>query len=171
MNSAWSRVWLRVLLGATVVTALGALAWGVSRHPAPPPAQPADEIAPSSRGPSNPAPSQTPKPRPPVSPVPARAATGADENKAMAEIRSQVSANPDRAIALIDAADKAHPTGAFTEERLALRIDALVNVGRIGAARDSAEQYLVRVPKGSAAEHIERLTGVHPRPPMPAGPR
>lgn len=170
MKSSWSRVWLRVLLGATVVTALGALAWGVSRHPAPP-APPAEKIAPSSPPPESAAPSQAPKPRPPVSPAPAHAATGADENKAMVEIRSQVSANPERAIALIDAADKAHPTGAFAEERLALRVDALVNLGRIGAARDSAEQYLVRFPKGSAAEHIERLTGVHPRPPMPAEPQ
>jgi hypothetical protein len=161
MKSAWPRI----ALGGGVVTALAALAWGVSRDPAPPARVVEPPAAESAPAPTRPA---APAPAPPRSlPVAPKPAAGPDESQAMGEIRTNVTANPERALALIDAADKLYPTGAFAEERLALRIDSLVKVGRIGAARDAAEQYLARYPKGSAGEHIERLTGVHPRPPIP----
>ena len=87
-----------------------------------------------------------------------------DETRLMTKIRSVVKSNPEQAIVLIDAADRAHPDSALTEERAALKIDALVHAGRIGPARDAAEQYLRRYPSGQYARHVETLTGVHPRP-------
>jgi hypothetical protein len=47
------------------------------------------------------------------------------------------------------------------------RIDALVQAGDIGRARDAAEDFLRRYPSSSYCQHIETLTGVHPRPPIP----
>jgi hypothetical protein len=90
-----------------------------------------------------------------------------DEARLMVKIRSVVKSKPEQALVLIDAADRAHPNGAFGEERAALKIDALVNAGRIGSARDFAEQYLRRYPSGQYGRHVESLTGVHPRPTGP----
>lgn len=41
-------------------------------------------------------------------------------------------------------------------------VEALVDQGKIGAARDLAEQYLTRMPAGPEAARIQSLTGVHP---------
>jgi len=49
----------------------------------------------------------------------------------------------------------------------AARIDALVQAGEIGRARDLAEDFLHRYPLSGYCQHIETLTGVHPRPPIP----
>ena len=49
----------------------------------------------------------------------------------------------------------------------AARIDALVHAGEIGRARDLAEDFLHRYPLSGYCQHIETLTGVHPRPPIP----
>ena len=48
-----------------------------------------------------------------------------------------------------------------------MRVDALVFARRIGPARDAAEVYLARYPRGPQAQRIEMLTGVHPRPTEP----
>ena len=53
------------------------------------------------------------------------------------------------------------------EEQAAARVDALVQAGDIGRARDAAEDFLRRYPNSSYCQHIETLTGVHPRPPLP----
>jgi hypothetical protein len=97
------------------------------------------------------------------SPPPLR--DGHDEAQIMTTIREAVRRRPDQALALIDAADQAHPHSPLLEERAALRVDALVNANQIGRARDIAEEFLVRYPDGTYAEHVEVLTGVHPRPP------
>jgi len=47
------------------------------------------------------------------------------------------------------------------------RIDALVQAGDIGRARDAAEEFLRRYPSSSYCQHIETLTGIHPRPAVP----
>jgi hypothetical protein len=41
-------------------------------------------------------------------------------------------------------------------------VEALVDQGKIGAARDLAELYLPRMPAGPEAARIQSLTGVHP---------
>jgi len=53
------------------------------------------------------------------------------------------------------------------ETTAALRIDALVREGEIGRARDAAEDFLRLYPYSGYCQHIETLTGVHPRPPIP----
>jgi len=50
----------------------------------------------------------------------------------------------------------------------AARIEALVRAGEIGQARDAAEDFLRRYPYSGYCQHIETLTGVHPRPAEPA---
>jgi hypothetical protein len=121
--------------------------------------------------PSPPAPPPAPPPRAPepAQPPPPAAAKPAQptEEQEMERIRALVKPAPREAIALIDAADRAHPGSPLAEERLSLRIDALVYAGDVGVARDHAEEYLRRYPDGAFADHVERLTGVHPRPPMP----
>jgi len=119
-----------------------------------------------------PAPTAVPAP-PPRAPEPAKPPPAAakpmppTEEQQMERIRALVKPAPREAIALIDDADRAHPQSPLAEERLSLRIDALVYEGDIGVARDHAEEYLRRYPEGAYADHVERLTGVHPRPPMP----
>lgn len=85
----------------------------------------------------------------------------------MGRIRAAVGPRPDEALVLLDSLERAHPdaAGPLAEERAALRVDALVSAQRIGVARDAAEEFLRRFPHSPRAEHIEVLTGVHPRPP------
>ncbi len=54
------------------------------------------------------------------------------------------------------AAAEPSPSQALREVR------ALVDQGKIGAARDLAEAYLKRIPDSPEAAQIESLTGVHP---------
>jgi hypothetical protein len=116
--------------------------------PRPPPAE-ATPITPP-RAP--PTPAAHPAPRP-----------ADDEATATARARELLRSDPDRALALLDAADRARPSGRLAEERAAMRVDALVFPQRIGEARDAAEIYLARYPRGPQAQRIEMLTGVHPR--------
>jgi outer membrane biosynthesis protein TonB len=160
------------------------------RHPAP--QAPPPEVPETSPAPG--APPQVPETSPAAAPLPASrvpetspaagapaprpaspSVTGAIDNQArnetqtMARIREAVRPRPDEALALLDALDQADPTatGALAEERAALRVDALVSAQRIGVARDAAEEFLRRYPHSPRAQHIEMLTGVHPRPTDP----
>lgn len=87
----------------------------------------------------------------------------------METIRDAVRLDPEEALALLAAADDAHPQSAFREERAALRVDALVNANKIGLARDAAEDFLRRYPDSAHAVHVQTLTGVHPHPRDPRG--
>jgi hypothetical protein len=97
---------------------------------------------------------------PPVATVPA-----ADEGSEMARLRALVTADPQAAVTLADELERSRPGGPHAEERSWLAIDALVNLGRVGAARGRAEDHLRLYPGGPFAERVETLTGVHPRPP------
>ena len=135
-----------------------------ARAPAPdsaitPSAAPRQPGATAAAPPAAAAPRTDPRPRPPRPPP--------DERDAMEQIRTRVHDDPDGALSLIQADERAHPHSAFAEERAALRVDALVVARRIGVARDAAEEFLRRYPRGPRAQHIEMLTGVHPRPPEP----
>jgi hypothetical protein len=56
---------------------------------------------------------------------------------------------------------------ARADQAAAAGIDALVRAGDIGRARDAAEEFLRLYPDSSYCQHIETLTGVHPRPRIP----
>jgi hypothetical protein len=128
---------------------------------APPPPVPVAAPPPAPRSPAF-SPPRAPPPPTPGAPV-------GDQAAIMARIRDAVHSRPDKALALLDALDQAHPgaTDGAAEERAALRVDALVSAQRIGLARDAAEEFLRRYPHSSRAEHIEVLTGVHPHPSDP----
>jgi hypothetical protein len=131
----------------------------VAPAPSPtPPAPPPTEATRITRAPAPAAPPALPEPRPAAD----------DEAAATARARDVVRSNPERALALLDAADQAHPNGGLAEERAAMRVDALVFAQRIGEARDAAEVYLARYPHGPQAQRIEMLTGVHPHPTEPS---
>ena len=55
------------------------------------------------------------------------------------------------------------PNGVSAEQALT-EVEALVNRGKIGAARALAEHYLREIPDGPEASRIKALTGVHPHP-------
>lgn len=97
----------------------------------------------------------------PQPPTPA----AADEGRDMARLRELVTADPQAAVTLAEELDRRHPGSAHAEERSWLQIDALVNLGRVGAARGHAEDHLRLYPRGPFAQRVETLTGVHPRPP------
>ena len=138
---------LALLAGFVAVLAVTALAWARARRPPAPElpvsasAAPAGAAQPSGVAPP-PVAVQPPVAvaAPPPAPAPSRAAHPSPSN--------------------------ARPPGS-AEVVAAARIDALVQAGDIGRARDAAEDFLRRYPSSSYCEHIETLTGVHPRPPIP----
>lgn len=97
-----------------------------------------------------------------------RATTPETEAAAMARLRSLVGTDPERAVALAAELDgRSAPDSPHAEERSTLAIDALVKLGKIGKARSRAVEHYRRFPAGAHVEHIERLTGAHPRPATP----
>jgi type IV secretory pathway VirB10-like protein len=159
------------LLGAAIMVVIflgvAAILWPRERRivaEAPPPPPPSTSQPPAL--PPTPVAPAPPEPKKAPPPAPAKPPKQSEEQQ-MERIRQVVKSAPAEALDLLAAADRAYPGSAFTEERASLRIDALVYAGDIGRARDHAEEYLRRYPEGAFAEHVERLTGVHPRPPMP----
>jgi hypothetical protein len=141
--------------------------WISQRHAPAPPVAP--DQAPTAQVPERPAlyePTQEVAMNPPSEPSAPAVAVGAssDETRAMTQIRDALRRAPERALRGIEAAERAHPRSPFSEERAALRVDALVYADQVGLARDAAEDFLVRYPDSARAEHIQMLTGVHPRP-------
>ena len=138
---------LALLAGFVAVLAVTALAWARTRR----------AVAPELPVPAVAAPARAAQPsgvaRAPVAAQPAVAV--AAPPPAPAEARPAHSS-----------ASNARPP-ASAEVVAAARIDALVQAGDIGRARDSAEDFLRRYPNSSYCQHIETLTGVHPRPPLP----
>lgn len=61
------------------------------------------------------------------------------------------------ALDLCDEGDREHADGVFTAERQGLRVLALVELGRLDAARPLAERYLADNPSGSLAPRIRRV--------------
>lgn len=57
--------------------------------------------------------------------------------------------------------------GASPAAQMPASATPAVVAGNIGRARDLAEDFLRRYPYGDYCQHIETLTGVHPRPPTP----
>jgi hypothetical protein len=73
--------------------------------------------------------------------------------------------DPARALALSEEGEKRFGESPRAVERRLYEIKALVKLGRIGSARTKAERYLAAYPPGPMTDEVERLTGVHRRPP------
>jgi hypothetical protein len=157
-----------IVVGCAIAVAAALV---VLRRSGPPPdesARPAAETPSVTAAADRPHPPSAALPtRPQPAPVPAPLPPADDEAAATARARATLRSDPEGALALLDAGDRLHPDSGFAEERAALRVDALVFAQRIGPARDAAEIFLSRFPGSPRAQHIEMLTGVHPRPTDP----
>lgn len=144
-----------------------AIAETSSNAPASPIATSNDPHAPAARGdaaamPSDGAPAPTQTTPPPAA---------ESETEGMVRLRTLVRTDPERAVTLAAELDgRSASDSPHAEERSALAIDALVNLGKIGKARSRAVEHYRRFPAGAHAEHIEQLTGAHPRPASPDAP-
>jgi hypothetical protein len=99
------------------------------------------------------------------------APTELGESALMERLRGDVKPNPASALALADQGERRFTESPRAEERRALAIQALINLGRIGEARSRAYQFLERYPSGPYSDHVAAMTGVHPTPVGPGQPR
>ena len=153
----------RIFLIATLMVISAGILWRASRGQASAAAPPPETVDTLDR-PAAVAARDAASPRPKAASPANNSDDRDDEAGAMARIRDVVRTAPNEALARITAADEAYAYGPFAEERAALRVDGLVNAGRIGMARDVAEVFLRDYPESTYADHIRSLTGVHLRP-------
>jgi hypothetical protein len=92
-----------------------------------------------------------------------------DEPALMEKLRSDLKPNPTSALALADQGERRFADSPYAEERRALAIQALINLGQIGAARSRAYQFLAHYPNGPYSTHVAAMTGVHLTPTGPGG--
>jgi len=103
---------------------------------------------------------------------PPAAKAGVDEPALMAKLRADVKPAPASALLLAEEGEKRFGDSAAAEERRALAISALINLGRIGEARGRAYPFMERYPNGPYSANVAAMTGVHvtPRGPAPSRP-
>jgi hypothetical protein len=94
-----------------------------------------------------------------------------DEPALMGQVRANLGGDPAAALALADQGEGLFGESALAEERRALSIQALINLGQIGAARSRAYQFLERYPSGPYSAHVASMTGVHVVPLGPGNPK
>lgn len=85
----------------------------------------------------------------------------------MSQLRDLVKTAPASAVAVAEQGEMLFPQSPFAEERAALAIDALVNMGWLGDARVRAQEYFVCFPNGPHGADVTRRTGVKPLPKPP----
>jgi|GEM_PF-6990315 len=90
-----------------------------------------------------------------------------DESALMAGMRAEVKTEPASALSVSEEAERRFGDSAFAEERRALAIQALINLGRIGSARSRAYGFLERYPDGPYSANVAAMTGVHVTPKGP----
>ncbi|MEM9456109.1 MAG: hypothetical protein AAGF11_18145 [Myxococcota bacterium] len=78
------------------------------------------------------------------------------EARMVAKARSQLSRDPQRALALVQQAEKEFPYGQLVEERRAIAIQALVALGRKDEAHRQADAFLARYGRGAHAAAVRR---------------
>jgi len=89
----------------------------------------------------------------------------ANESELLKSLAGAWKSEPERALALVEAGERRFAESPRAVERRLYEIKALVELGRIGKARSKAERYLELYPPGPMTDEVERLTGVHRRPP------
>jgi hypothetical protein len=159
------RAWQYTAMGAVVL--IGVLGLYLK----PPPARPSSTThttqSPAPKAPAIKTTIAPPEPGPPGAPT-TTAEPPHDDAALIQKIRNNVKKDPALAVSLVYRARRIFPASRYAEERDALVVDALINLQRIGAARDEAERYLERYPRGRYATYIFAMTGAFPR---PQGPR
>jgi outer membrane murein-binding lipoprotein Lpp len=93
-----------------------------------------------------------------------------DEPALMAKLRADVKAAPASALSLADEGERRFGDSAAAEERRAVAISALINLGRIGEARSRAYPFMERYADGPHAANVAAMTGVHATPKGPSAP-
>jgi len=135
--------------------------WWLSRgtpHGEPPPAPAIEEVV----YPATPEPSATEHELapPPAAPAPTAPAHVPSETELLAKAWQALARRDGaQALALVAEHQKFHAHGVLAEEREALRIEALVSVGRGGEARALAQRFFAQYP---ASVHRKRVEAVLP---------
>ncbi|MBS1153232.1 MAG: hypothetical protein H6Q89_4930 [Myxococcaceae bacterium] len=75
--------------------------------------------------------------------------------------------DPAAALTLLAEGDARFPRGRHADERVFLRLQAMVNLDQVADARVLATQYLELNPHSPQREKISRLLGIHLPPPLP----
>jgi hypothetical protein len=101
----------------------------------------------------------------PAPPASAASAAPSNEEDLVRALASTWNDDPERTLVLAAEGERRFGDGPHAVERRLYEIKALVKLGRIGSARTKAERFLALYPPGPMTEDVERLTGVHPRPP------
>jgi hypothetical protein len=94
-----------------------------------------------------------------------RKATPETETDFLKKIKDNVRANPDLAVALARQARQAFGDSTQADERDKLLVDALINLQKIGAARDETLYYYQHHPAGQYRQYLWSMTGARPEPP------
>jgi hypothetical protein len=120
--------------------------------------------------PASPVPVALPEPAPPapatpdaVQPAPPISGDSAGAQlAALQSVRAALSAgDPLRALRELDGFDASHRSSLLAEEATVLRIDALVDCGRVAQARTLGVALLQRAPHSAYAEHVRSKIGLH----------
>ena len=85
---------------------------------------------------------------------PATTQAGPSELELAAEMRSALSKDPARALALAEEGQRRFPKGMFSRERESHAVLALVALGRTKDAQKRGQRYLERYPTGAQSERI-----------------
>jgi hypothetical protein len=144
----------KTIVGLAVVIGVagGTAAWIAHRHASAqsavfaPPARTVEHVAAAAVGP--PPAIVEPAASPPIvvhAPAPARSVTP-NEPELLRRAWAASTTDPSHSLALIEADEHAHPRGALAEERAALRVVVLANLGRLDDAKIAAAAFDARYP-------------------------
>ena len=157
--------WLSLAMGIAVVLLRKR---GEEARPAPPP-EAAPRLAPALTIPDAKIDTMTDTLAPPDATKTAeRKTTLETEADFLKKIKDNVRANPELALALARQARQAFGDSAQSDERDKSLVDALINLQKIGAARDETLYYYQHHPAGQYRQYLWSMTGARPEP--PAGP-
>jgi len=95
-------------------------------------------------------------------PLPSAAST---EAVLLSKIRETVKTNPTASLAMAREARARFGDSSESDERDKLLVDALINLQKIGAARDETGYYYKHHPDGRFGQYLWTMTGARPDPP------